>query len=116
MLAQPGGGPVVVEAPATPIYAQFAREGDEVVGEAVSAANLPKLMVYHYREAPWARLRTLGWSEPLPDDFAHAGNWTRRWLVADWDPLAVAEFAMQTLEDAYGLMAWAITATPAKVD
>jgi hypothetical protein len=112
-LARPGARAIVVEAPQTPIYVQFAREGDEIVGESVGTVHLPKLMVYHYGDALAARLRDLGWTEPGGENDARGGNWTRRWAVDKWDANVVARTTVSTLTDAYGIDPRAIAAGPA---
>ena len=110
-LGNEGALPVVVDAPDTPIYVQFMRERDHIVGESVSETNLPRLIVHSYLGALSGRLRELGWTEPDSLDAGHAGNWTRTWRADEWNAAAAARLAVRTLTDAYGIEPWAIVAT-----
>lgn len=98
---------VVIEAPGTGIYIQFARSADTIVGECVGERNLRKLDAHLMGTTMRARLPELGWAAPS-DPAADSGNWTRACYAATWDPAAAARLVVRTFAEVYGLEPWAL--------
>jgi hypothetical protein len=107
------GVAVVVEAPKTPFYVQFAPTQIGFDGEAVGLANLPRLQVHNAGDEIVEALKELGWASP--DDGSH-GNWMRRWDPEAWDPQVVACLVVDTFARAYGLRPTALVASTATFD
>ena len=97
-----GGIALVIEAPQTEIYVQFAHVGDQITGEAVGESNLSELSAHRIGPMMRSHLAVLGWVPPA-DPASNAGNWTRTWRESDWDPIEVAGFVVRTFEAAYGV-------------
>jgi hypothetical protein len=102
---------VVIEAPGTGIYIQFATVGDAIVGESVGERNLSRLHAYHMGATMRSRLPELGWAAPT-DPASDSGNWTRTWAAAAWDPRTVARLVVRTFAEVYGLEPWALAVSP----
>ncbi len=84
----------------TPFYVQFSSyPGPGVRAEAVGNAHLPT--EYRLDATGETRMRSLGWADPTPA--VSDGNWMRTLgPVRPGDRMAVAEFALATLEEGFG--------------
>jgi hypothetical protein len=98
---------VVVEAPETGVYVQFASVPLGIVGEAVGESNLSKLSAYRMGPAMQTTLPRLGWRPPVDPTLDH-GNWTQTWPTLAWDPKSVARLVVRTFSEVYGLEPWAL--------
>jgi hypothetical protein len=87
------GEKVVIDAPSTAYYVQFAAVENHVTGGAVGVGHLPKLHAHIAGERIQAELRALGWSPP---SIGGSGNWSRVWLEEDFDPRVVASLITST--------------------
>ncbi len=98
---------VVIEAPETGIYVQFASGPEGVVGEAVGEGNLSKLYAYQMGPTMRSMLPGLGWRQPVDSALDH-GNWTQTWKFSDWDPVSIARLVVRTFSEVHGLEPWAL--------
>lgn len=99
---------VVVDAPDTPYFVQFAATAQGFKGEAVGLRSLPRLHVHHAGDAIVGALESLGWRSNGDDDH---GNWTRQWDHAAWDPTVAARLVVDTFQRAYALRPEVLVAT-----
>jgi hypothetical protein len=109
-LASVGAGSdaaVVVEAPETGVYVQFASVSQGIVGEAVGESNLSRLLAFRMGPSMQAELPRLGWRPPADPAIDH-GNWTQSWSSPAWDPQSVARLVVRTFSQVYGLEPWAL--------